>query len=67
MRPVDIISAKRDGQEHSRADLAAFLGGYLRGTVADYQMAAWLMAVVWRGMTRRFADADRKRERLALP
>jgi pyrimidine-nucleoside phosphorylase len=53
MRSVDLIIAKRDGREHSRAELEYLLGGYLRGEVADYQMAAWLMAVVWRGMTAR--------------
>jgi pyrimidine-nucleoside phosphorylase len=53
MRPVDLIIAKRDGHEHSRAELEALIGGFVRGEVADYQMAAWLMAVVWRGMTAR--------------
>src|SRR5437763_7451502 len=53
MRPVDLIIAKREGREHSRAELEALIGGYLAGKVADYQIAAWLMAVVWRGMTPR--------------
>ena len=53
MRPVDLIIAKRDGHEHSRAELESLIGGFVRGEVADYQMAAWLMAVVWRGMTAR--------------
>jgi pyrimidine-nucleoside phosphorylase len=53
MRPVDLIIAKRDGHEHSRAELESLIGGFVRGAVADYQMAAWLMAVVWRGMTAR--------------
>ncbi len=53
MRPVDLILAKRDGHEHSRADLEALIGGFVRGDVADYQIAAWLMAVCWRGMTPR--------------
>ena len=53
MRPVDLIIAKREGHEHSRAELDALIGGYVRGEVADYQMAAWLMAVCWRGMTAR--------------
>ena len=50
MRAVDIIAAKRDGGRHDKRDLTAFLGAYLRGEVADEQVAAWLMAVVWRGM-----------------
>jgi pyrimidine-nucleoside phosphorylase len=53
MRTVDLIIAKREGHEHSRAELESLIGGFVRGEVADYQMAAWLMAVVWRGMTAR--------------
>jgi pyrimidine-nucleoside phosphorylase len=47
-----MIARKRDGGEHSAEEIASFLSGYLRGDVADYQMAAWLMAVCIRGMTR---------------
>ena len=50
MRIVDLIEKKRDGQTHSRAELEALVLGYVRGEVPDYQMAAWLMAVCWRGM-----------------
>ena len=50
VRIVDLIEAKRDGASHSRADLEALVGGYVRGEVPDYQVAAWLMAVCWRGM-----------------
>jgi pyrimidine-nucleoside phosphorylase len=50
LNPVDVILEKRRGDTHSKAVLEAFLGGYQRGSVADYQVAAWLMAVVWRGM-----------------
>jgi pyrimidine-nucleoside phosphorylase len=50
MRIVDLIEAKRDGQTHSRRELEALVMGYVRGEVPDYQMAAWLMAVCWRGM-----------------
>jgi len=48
---VDVILAKRRGEAHDRATLEAFIGGFVRGEVPDYQVAAWLMAVVWRGMT----------------
>lgn len=51
MNPVAFIAAKRDGHAHSREDLEAFLGAYLRGEIPDYQVSAWLMAVFWRGMT----------------
>lgn len=48
---LDVIAQKRDGGAHDRATLEAFLSAYVRGDVPDYQVAAWLMAVVWRGMT----------------
>ena len=50
MRIVDLIEKKRDGGTHSRDELEAIIGGYVRGDVPDYQAAAWLMAVCWRGM-----------------
>ncbi|MDQ2806044.1 MAG: thymidine phosphorylase [Chloroflexota bacterium] len=51
MRAVDLILAKRNGAAHSRADLTDLISGMLDGSVPDYQIAAWLMAVCWRGMT----------------
>ncbi len=51
MRIPDLIEKKRDSGTHDRAELEALVLGYTRGEVPDYQMAAWLMAVVWRGMT----------------
>jgi pyrimidine-nucleoside phosphorylase len=51
--PVDVILEKRRGEAHSRERLEAFVGGYVRGEVPDYQVAAWLMAVCWRGMSER--------------
>jgi pyrimidine-nucleoside phosphorylase len=53
MRAVDIIIRKRDGHELSTEEIKWFIDGYTRGDVADYQAAAWLMAVVWRGMSKR--------------
>jgi len=50
VRIVDLIEKKRDGGTHSRDELETLVGGYVRGDVPDYQMAAWLMAVCWRGM-----------------
>ena len=47
----DLIHKKRSGGEHSAADLDALIGGYTRGEVPDYQIAAWLMAVCFQGMT----------------
>jgi pyrimidine-nucleoside phosphorylase len=50
MRAVDLIRKKRDSGEHSREELDFLIGGYTRGDIPDYQMAAWLMAVWLRGM-----------------
>ena len=52
MRAVDIITKKRDGRELTRDEIRFIVEGYTCGKVADYQMAAWLMAVYLRGMTR---------------
>src|SRR3982074_1611010 len=49
---LEVIGRKRDGGEHSPAEIEFLLSSYLRGDVPDYQMAAWLMAVCLRGMTR---------------
>ena len=49
----EIISRKRDGQELSREEIAFVIDGYVRGTVPDYQAAAWLMAVYIRGLSDR--------------
>ncbi len=50
MRIVDLINKKREGGTHSREELEALVDGYVHGAVPDYQVAAWLMAVCWRGM-----------------
>jgi len=52
MHPLEVIARKRDGGEHSAEEIEFLLSGYLRGDIPDYQMAAWLMAVCIRGMTR---------------
>ena len=52
MQPLEVIGRKRDGAEHSPEEIELLLSGYLGGEVPDYQMAAWLMAVCIRGMTR---------------
>jgi pyrimidine-nucleoside phosphorylase len=52
MRAVDIIRKKRDGAELSRAEIEFLISGATHDRVPDYQLAAFLMAVVWRGMTR---------------
>src|SRR5580658_5721303 len=51
MRPVDLIRKKRDGGEHSTKELSSLVESFTRGDVPDYQMSAWMMAVVWRGLS----------------
>ncbi|MEJ5336089.1 MAG: thymidine phosphorylase [Thermus sp.] len=51
MNPVLFIREKREGLPHRREDLEAFLLGYLKEEVPDYQVSAWLMAVYFRGLS----------------
>jgi len=51
MRAVDLIRKKRDAAELSREEIEFLVEGVTHGRIPDYQIAAWLMAVVWRGMT----------------
>ena len=49
MWPMECIEAKRDGQVLSREMIERFIREYTAGEIADYQAAAWLMAVYPRG------------------
>jgi pyrimidine-nucleoside phosphorylase len=51
-RAIDVIRKKRDGVELSRDEIESLVNGYTRDDIPDYQISAWLMAVVLRGMTR---------------
>ncbi|HKS41523.1 MAG TPA: thymidine phosphorylase [Blastocatellia bacterium] len=51
MRTVDIIAKKRDGKPLTRDEINFIVRGYTAGEVADYQMAALLMAIYIRGMS----------------
>lgn len=51
-RAIDVIRKKRDGIELSRAEIEGLVDAYTKGEIPDYQVSAWLMAVVLRGMTR---------------
>ena len=53
MRAVDIIQKKRDGLELSSQEIEWLIEGYVAGTVPDYQMSAFAMAVYFKGMTTR--------------
>ncbi|MGZ4257345.1 MAG: pyrimidine-nucleoside phosphorylase, partial [Gaiellaceae bacterium] len=51
MRPVELIQRKRDGGELSAQELDELMLGYARDEIPDYQLAAFCMAVFFRGMT----------------
>jgi pyrimidine-nucleoside phosphorylase/thymidine phosphorylase len=53
MRTVDLIHRKRDGEELDSQEISYLIDGYTRGEIPDYQMAAFLMAVYFAGMTDR--------------
>ena len=48
--PYQIITAKKRFQELDREDIEGFVQGYVEGTVSAAQMAAFMMAVTFRGM-----------------
>ncbi len=68
---LDLIAKKRDGGRHTSGELAFVARGAAKGLIPDYQLSAWLMAVLCRGMdedetvelTRAMADSG---ERLGL-
>jgi len=51
IRPVQLIERKRNGEELGAADLEQLVLGYARGDVPDYQMAAFCMAVYFKGLS----------------
>ncbi|MEP7003898.1 MAG: pyrimidine-nucleoside phosphorylase, partial [Chloroflexota bacterium] len=53
MRTAELIEKKRDGERLTSAEISYLVDGYTTDTIPDYQMAAFCMAVVWRGMDRR--------------
>ena len=57
MSAIRIIERKSAGQTLEAGELRAFLGAYLEGDVPDYQMAAFLMAVWFRGLSGAELDA----------
>ena len=53
MRAVDLIVKKRSGGEHTGEEIEFLVNGYVDGSIPDYQVSAWLMAVCFTGMTPR--------------
>ena len=53
MLMTDLIAKKRDGGELSGDEIRFMIDGYVRGDIADYQMSAMCMAILWRGMSDR--------------
>ena len=51
IRPAHLIERKRDGEELSAAEIEELVLGFARGEIPDYQMAAFCMAVYFRGMS----------------
>jgi len=53
IRVADVIERKRSGEELPDDEISELVLGYSRGDVPDYQMAAWCMAVYFKGLTGR--------------
>jgi pyrimidine-nucleoside phosphorylase len=51
IHPAELIQRKRDGQELPDDELRGLVLAYARGDVPDYQMAAFCMAVYFRGLS----------------
>ena len=53
IRPAELIQRKRDGGELTDEELTELVLGYARDEIPDYQMAAFAMAVYFRGLNGR--------------
>ncbi|MBO8163090.1 MAG: pyrimidine-nucleoside phosphorylase [Brevibacillus sp.] len=51
MNMVELIAKKREGLAYSADEIAYIINGYTDGSIPDYQMSAWAMAVFFQGMT----------------
>jgi len=51
-RAIDVIRKKRDADELSQPEIEFLVRAYTACEIPDYQVSAWLMAVLLRGMTR---------------
>lgn len=50
MHIVDLITKKRDGFALTKEEITYIIKGYTKGTIPDYQMSAFLMAVYFQQM-----------------
>jgi pyrimidine-nucleoside phosphorylase len=50
IRPAEVIERKRNGERLTDEELSELVLGYARGEIPDYQVAAFLMAVYFRGL-----------------
>jgi pyrimidine-nucleoside phosphorylase len=57
IRPAELIQRKRDGDELTDDELSELILGFTRGEVPDYQLAAFCMAVYFRGLSPRETHA----------
>jgi pyrimidine-nucleoside phosphorylase len=57
MRTAHLIHRKRDSEELNPEEIASLVEGYARGDVPDFQMAAFLMATYFAGMSDREVSA----------
>ena len=51
IRPAELIERKRNGEELPAEEIAELILGYARGEIPDYQLAAFCMAIYFRGMS----------------
>ena len=51
IHPAELIERKRNGEELPAEEISELILGYARGEIPDYQLAAFCMAVYFRGMT----------------
>jgi len=51
MRIVDLIEKKKRNKEHTKEEINFLIDSIMNGTAPDYQVAAWLMAVWFNGLT----------------
>lgn len=50
MRVVDLIIKKRNGERLTKEEIHFIIDGYVKGTIPDYQISAFLMAVYFQGL-----------------